>query len=69
MKAKKENNEQENFIEGWDYYLNAEGKMVLTEKYLLKKGSCCGSGCLHCPYPIKKNTGFEFSADDLKADE
>jgi hypothetical protein len=23
---------------------------VLTEKYHLEKGFCCGNGCLHCPY-------------------
>nr|WP_242692316.1 DUF5522 domain-containing protein [Aridibaculum aurantiacum] len=24
--------------------------MVLTEKYHLERGSCCGNGCRHCPY-------------------
>jgi hypothetical protein len=24
--------------------------MVLTEKYHLDKGYCCGNGCLHCPF-------------------
>ncbi|WP_436518056.1 DUF5522 domain-containing protein [Ekhidna sp. To15] len=24
--------------------------MVFTEKFHLKRGYCCGSGCLHCPY-------------------
>ncbi|MES2004010.1 MAG: DUF5522 domain-containing protein [Bacteroidota bacterium] len=24
--------------------------MVLTEKYHLDKGFCCGLGCRHCPY-------------------
>jgi hypothetical protein len=24
--------------------------MVLTEKYHLEKGHCCGLGCRHCPY-------------------
>ncbi len=37
-------------IEGEDYYFNAEGYIVLTEKYHLAKGYCCGNGCLHCPY-------------------
>lgn len=36
--------------EGADYYINADGNVVLTEKYHLDKGSCCGNGCLHCPY-------------------
>ena len=37
-------------IEGEDYYFNADGYMVLTEKYHLDKGSCCGYGCTHCPF-------------------
>ena len=35
--------------EGEDYYFHC-GLMVFTEKYLLKRGYCCGNGCLHCPY-------------------
>lgn len=32
-----------------DYYL--EGAcLVFTAAYHLKRGSCCGSGCRHCPY-------------------
>jgi hypothetical protein len=32
-----------------DYYF--EGSlMVFTAAYHLKRGSCCGSGCRHCPY-------------------
>lgn len=41
-------------IEGVDYYLNENGLMVLTEFYLLGRGYCCGSGCLHCPYSYEK---------------
>lgn len=41
---------QTDLIEGVDYYINQEGYIVLTEKYHLEKGSCCGMGCLHCPY-------------------
>jgi hypothetical protein len=26
------------------------GLMVFTAAYHLKRGSCCGSGCRHCPY-------------------
>lgn len=37
-------------IEGEDYYFNAEGYIVLTEKYHLEKGYCCGNGCKHCPF-------------------
>ncbi len=33
-----------------DFYLDDKGKMVLTELYHIKKGSCCGGKCKHCPY-------------------
>ncbi|MGY8969018.1 MAG: DUF5522 domain-containing protein [Flavobacteriales bacterium] len=33
-----------------DYYLTTEGYKVFTEKYHLKRGSCCQSSCRHCPY-------------------
>lgn len=39
--------------EGEDYYFNDEGLMVMTEAYLKKKGHCCQSGCMHCPYDFK----------------
>jgi hypothetical protein len=37
-------------IEGIDFYYNEQGFMVLTEKFHLEKGFCCGNGCRHCPY-------------------
>jgi hypothetical protein len=36
-------------IEGIDFYYE-DGLMVLTEKFHLERGYCCGSGCRHCPY-------------------
>jgi hypothetical protein len=35
-----------------DYYFEyfENGLLVYTAAYLLKRGSCCGSGCRHCPY-------------------
>ena len=41
---------QNELIEGIDFYINKNGDVVLTEKYHLKKGFCCGLGCQHCPY-------------------
>jgi hypothetical protein len=41
-------------VEGEDYYYDEDGKMVFTEKYLLKRGHCCQSGCKHCPYGYQK---------------
>lgn len=42
-----------NLTEGEDYYYNEQGYIVLTEKYHLQKGDCCGNGCKHCPYNYK----------------
>ena len=33
-----------------DFYYSEEGYIVFTEKYHLKRGRCCQSGCRHCPY-------------------
>jgi len=44
-------------IEGEDYYLSPEGYKVFTEKFHLKRGYCCKSGCRHCPYGFDKKTG------------
>jgi len=41
---------KQELIEGEDFYYNEEGLMVLTEKYHLERGYCCGNGCRHCPY-------------------
>ncbi len=32
-----------------DYYFDGP-YVVFTAAYLLKRGTCCGSGCRHCPY-------------------
>jgi hypothetical protein len=35
--------------EGLDFYIE-NGYFVFTAYYLKKRGTCCGSGCRHCPY-------------------
>ncbi len=47
------NSSDDKFIEGIDFYQNENGYTVLTERYLLRRGFCCGNGCLHCPYNYK----------------
>jgi hypothetical protein len=32
-----------------DFYLE-NGLLVFTAAHHLNRGSCCGSGCRHCPY-------------------
>ena len=36
--------------EGEDYTIDRDGNLVFTRAYHLKRGYCCGSGCLNCPY-------------------
>ena len=43
-----------------DYYISEEGYIVFTEKYHLKRGYCCKSGCKHCPY------GYDFKTGTIK---
>ncbi|MEN9525900.1 MAG: hypothetical protein RLZZ256_1284 [Bacteroidota bacterium] len=43
----------QSLIEGEDYYMSPEGRVVFTEKYHLDKGYCCGNGCRHCPYDFE----------------
>lgn len=32
-----------------EYYFE-NGLMVMTEQYHLRRGTCCGNKCRHCPY-------------------
>lgn len=41
-------------VEGIHFYYNDMGYMVLTAKYHLDNGECCGNGCLNCPYDYRK---------------
>ena len=36
-------------VEEEDYYLE-KGYLVMTEKFHMKRGFCCGKRCRHCPY-------------------
>jgi hypothetical protein len=36
-------------LEPEDFYFEGPN-MVFTAAYHLKRGTCCGSGCRHCPY-------------------
>jgi hypothetical protein len=46
-KPKEEDGQEKDFY--WE-----DGLLVFTEKYHLKRGYCCQSGCRHCPYGFKK---------------
>ena len=49
-RIKESPDERPKLVEGLDYYFE-NGLMVLTARFLLKRGYCCGNGCRHCPYP------------------
>jgi hypothetical protein len=46
-----------NQLDKEDFYLSEQGFIVFTEKYHLRRGYCCKSGCKHCPYGYDKKTG------------
>jgi len=33
-----------------DFEPNADGLMVATREFLLRRGYCCGCSCRNCPY-------------------
>ncbi len=49
-------------VEGVHYYLE-DGLMVLTERYHLARGECCGSGCRHCPFDHVNVNGGQLKTD------
>lgn len=66
-------------IENVDYTINPDGNLVFTASYLLKRGHCCQSGCLNCPYgytqkidpniPAEFNDSWDSSFEDEERDE
>jgi hypothetical protein len=41
--------EKAELLEGQDYYVE-HGLLVFTAAFLQRRGTCCESGCRHCPY-------------------
>lgn len=56
------------FVIGEDYYLD-NGQIILTEGYLKKRNSCCGSGCRHCPYDPTHTKGVKELRDKNKDED
>ena len=46
-----------------DYYTDEHGRVVFTAAYHRRRGSCCGNGCMHCPWPDHSAT------DDAAGDQ
>lgn len=51
-----------NLIENEDYYFNESGLLVFTKQYHEKRGYCCKSGCLNCPWNYKEKQKEETNA-------
>jgi hypothetical protein len=49
-------------------YTNEDGDSVKTSQFLLNRGSCCKTSCLHCPYgfTLTKN-GLSFKKLELES--
>jgi hypothetical protein len=50
-------------VEGEDFYREG-GYVVFTERYHLRRGYCCGSGCRHCPYEREEPERHEEKRDE-----
>ena len=50
--------------EGTHFYYSAGGLIAFTSSYHLKRGKCCGTGCMHCPYDYENVS--EPNRTDLK---
>jgi hypothetical protein len=57
MEIKIKKSKPEKLIENLDYYLE-NGFMVLTERFLKRRGFCCTNGCRHCPYEDQPETNY-----------
>jgi len=55
MKTKKNKRENEKILP-FDFYLEGD-RVIFTEQFHIKRGSCCGNGCRHCPYEPKHKKG------------
>jgi hypothetical protein len=47
-----------------DFYYEG-GLMVFTRRFHLRRGSCCGSGCRHCPYDPRWTKGATATAEEV----
>lgn len=56
---------QRPLVKGIDYELDELGRFVLTRRYHLRRGYCCGSGCRNCPYDpaVKGNRVLKKAVD------
>jgi hypothetical protein len=51
-------------VQGRDYYVDPDGLYVFTAAYLLARGTCCRSGCRHCPYGFRPESSSNEGIED-----
>lgn len=51
-----------------DRYPDENGNMVMTERFLMNRGVCCGMGCRHCPYTPRHTAGNRKVSPALRDD-
>lgn len=58
---------EQKFIIEEDYYLE-DARVVFTKNYLIKRGTCCGNDCRHCPFTerVKGNSEIKKEKDASK---
>lgn len=56
LSAQLKKNRSVEAVEGEDYYFE-NGLLVMTAAYHIKRGSCCGNGCVWCPYEPRHEGG------------
>jgi hypothetical protein len=56
------------FEQGKDYYLE-NGRIIMTERYHMKRGTCCGGGCRHCCFDPPYQKGNKILKEYLKKDD
>jgi len=50
-------------VKNIDYIINDNGDLVFTAHYHLKRGYCCQSACLNCPYGFVQKTNPDIPAE------
>jgi hypothetical protein len=49
-----------------EFYYDNQGRMVMTEDYHIRRGKCCGSRCLNCPYEPQYERGNQNLKESLR---
>ena len=50
MNRKMQNSDGQTEGANENYYILPDGRLVFTSAFLLKRGFCCGNGCMNCPF-------------------